>query len=165
MVLEKKVVFTVDLEDWNHALHITKGSHTSIYALRWLLILLNFYKIQSTFYVLKQFEREYPGIVEEIGTKHVLKTHGDLHYRGEKADRNPYAWLGFTGGFWFRFLPYWLVKLCILQKGECYFHPHDFDENHPKVRNIWFNWKRHVGLKRARKKLERLLQEIEWRKL
>jgi hypothetical protein len=93
-----------------------------------------------------------------------MKEHGIYHDRGEISDRNPYAWLGFTGGFWFRLFPYWFVKWCILRRGECYFHPHDLDENHPKLKHPWFNWKRHVGLKNARRKLERLLsdQDIKW---
>ena len=162
MAVEKKIIFSVDLEDWNHALHIDKRGHISLYALHWLLTLLSFYKIKAIFYVLKQFEREYPLTVEEIAKIHVIKTHGDCHYRGEIADRNPYAWLGFTGGFWFRFLPYWFVKWQIKRKGFCYFHPHDLDENNPKLINPWLNWKRHINLKGAKVKLERLCREIEW---
>jgi len=43
-----------------------------------------------------------------------------------------------------------------------YFHPHDFDEEHPKLKNPFLNWKRHVGLKGAKKKLEKLLKEVQF---
>lgn len=160
----EKPLFTCDLEDWNHALHIPKSGHTSIDEFYYLLEVLDRHKVKAIFYVLKRFTDEVP-IIEEllVRRKHVIKSHGINHFRHEEADRKPYAWLGFTGGFYFRALPYWFVKSQVLKTGNFYCHPHDFDQNHPVLSNPFMNWKRHVGLKTVKKKLERLLREIEWR--
>ena len=149
-----KPVFTIDLENWNDALHIPQGEHSSFNAFYWLLDLLERYKIKAVIYKL-----EYIPFESDV---HIVKTHGKYHRWWEIADRRPYQWLGFTGGFWFRFLPYWFVKWQVKKQGLIYLHPHDVDEEHPKLKNPILNFKRHVGLKGARKKLERLLQEVEF---
>ena len=156
-------IFTVDLEDWNHGLHISDKAHSSISSVYWLEYKLAQYKVKAIFYTLKAFSDEIPGMVLALESEgHIIKTHGFYHYRGEIADRNPYAWLGFTGGFYFRLFPYWLTKRQVIKNEHFYIHPHDLDEDHPQLKNPFLNWKRHVGLKTARIKLERLLKEIEW---
>lgn len=161
--MAKKVTFTVDLEDWNHGLHIGKRNHSSIHEVYWLLGMLEKYDIKAVFYVLGKFEGEFPDAITAIfNYGHILKSHGQFHYRHEEADRKPYSWLGFTGGFYFRALPYAFIKREVIRKGMFYCHPHDFDEDHPVLDSPFMNWKRHVGLKTAKDKLERLLTEVEW---
>ncbi len=156
-------IFTCDLEDWNHGLHVEKNGHSSIDSLWWLLFKLQDYDTHGIFYMLGAFNKEQPHIGELLKfANHVVKSHGVNHIRGEHADRQPYSWLGFTGGFYFRFFPYWFIKWQILRKGMFYIHPHDLDEEHPKLKNPLLNWKRHVGLKTARAKLERLLKEVKF---
>lgn len=156
-------IFTCDLEDYNHGLHIARGLHSSILSVYWLQYKLDQYNVKAIFYVLQAFSDEHPGMVSAIKSDgHTIKTHGLYHYHGEIADRNPYAWLGFTGGFYFRLFPYWLIKWFVIKNNHLYIHPHDLDEDHPRLKNPIMNWKRHAGLKGARKKLERLLKEISW---
>ena len=158
-------LFTVDWEDWNDALHIEKGNHSSETAWWWLIFTLQDYEIKGVFYGL-EYLRESPQ--HETFRKclatagHRLMTHGVWHYWWENADRRPYQWLGLTGGFWFRILPLWFIKRQVKKHGMFYIHPHDLDEQHPKIKNPLLNWKRHVGLKTARAKLKRLLSEIKW---
>jgi len=152
--MDEKPIFTIDLENWNDALHIPQGNHSSFDSFYYLLSLLDEYKVRSVIYKLEYIPFE--------STVHVVKTHGKYHRWWEIADRRPYQWLGLTGGFWFRILPLWILKRQIKKHGLIYLHPHDIDENHPKVNNPLINWKRHVGLKGARAKLERLLQEVKF---
>lgn len=163
--MEKKPIFTVDLEDWNDALHIASEGHSSDESWWWLLYKLQDYEIKAVFYALDYFIK-----LEQFETLrkcllaggHQIKTHGKWHRKWENADRKPYQRMGFTGGFWFRILPLWFIKRCVIKEGMFYIHPHDLDENHPKIKNPWLNWKRHVGLKNSRKKLERLLSEVQF---
>lgn len=160
---DKKITFTIDLEDWNDALHIPKNGHTSYPYVWWLLDRLEHYGVRAVFYVLGKFEEEYPKLVENIKQDgHIIKTHGYDHYHHEEADRKPYAWLGFTGGFYFRFFPYWFVKWNVRRKGMFYIHPHDLDKEHPVLPNPLLNFKRHVGLKKVASRLERLLADLSW---
>lgn len=150
-------VFTIDLEDWNDALHIDQGNHSSLPVLNYLLDELEKHSICAIIYKL-----DYIPATKRMIHNHNVQTHGVYHRWWENADRRPYQWLGFTGGFWFRFLPYWFVKRQILKHGMFYCHLHDFDEKHPKLKNPFLNWKRHVGLKKARAKLTRLLDEVKF---
>lgn len=158
-------LFTVDCENFNHGLHIVNRGHQS--DIIWLLNKLEQYNIKSIFYVLGDWIKENPEkyiILKK--SRHILKSHGVHHYYDEKGDRSPYfnqeGLPGLCGGFFFRILPLWLIKFEIWRTGMFFIHPHDLDEDHPKIKNWWFNWKRHVGLKTARKKLECLLREVSW---
>lgn len=156
-------VFTCDLEDFNHGLHLPKGLHSSISSVYWLQYKLHQYKIKAIFYVLKDFDKEFPSMVSSLASDgHIIKSHGIHHFKNEEADRKPYSWLGFTGGFYLRLFPYWLIKREVIRNRLLYVHPHDLDENHPRLKNPILNWKRHVGLSTARYKLERLMKELDW---
>jgi len=147
-------VFTIDVEEWSDALHISNNIHTSCYILGWLQPLLEKHNIHPIAYCLEKRIEWVPYTWEK-------KTHGRYHRWWENADRRPYQWLGFTGGFWFRILPLWFIRNQVLKHGHFYCHFHDFDEEHPKLNNPLMNWKRHVGLKGAKKKLEALLASID----
>ena len=155
----------MDWEDWNDALH-TEGvgqdliSEPTLY----LLDLLDQYRIKAIFYTLFITELKYLHLHDSIVERgHVIKSHGLLHYRNQRmADRQPYQFLGFCGGFWMRFLPYWLWKFFVLVQKHCYVHPHDLMRHHPVVSNRLLNWKRQFGLKQSRLKLERLFSEVKF---
>lgn len=154
--MEEKPVFTLDIEEYSDSLHgFEKTTHSSLIVMGWLLPLLEKYNVHPIAYCLEGREDWIPDYWEK-------KTHGRYHRWWENADRRPYQWLGFTGGFWFRILPFWFVKKQILKHGMAYFHLHDFDEEHPKLKNPFMNWKRHVGLKGSKKKLENLLKEVKF---
>lgn len=177
MKLDKSAIFTVDLEDWNHALHQVKRGHNSVDSVNWLIYKLNQCKVKAIFYVLGRFSDEFPGMVDAIKAQgHVMGDHGYSHDHGESQqyprinqyyrspywDSEPMPWPP-SGGFFFRVMPYEYVKWAVKKSGVFWIHPHDLDEKHPKLKNPWLNWKRRVGLKSARRKLERLLSEVKWK--
>lgn len=130
-------------------------------------------------------------VVGEKGSSHVFGSHGYSHRHNEKAgnesdiktrklmkdcelepsasyrspywDTTPMPWPP-SGGFFFRSMPYTYVKWAVETSGVFWIHPHDVMENHPRLKNPLLNWKRRIGQKTARAKLERLLSEIEWGK-
>ena len=164
----KKPLFTVDWEDFDSALH-KEYPYTNNHGLtkeptEYLLSLLKKHGIKAIFYVLGITKLYNPSPYEMIiKDGHVIKSHGMHHYKYEEADRKPYSWLGFTGGFYFRFLPLWFIKWQVKRRSMFYIHPHDIMQKHPTVwKNKLINFKRQVGLKTARKKLEKLLQEVEF---
>jgi polysaccharide deacetylase family protein (PEP-CTERM system associated) len=88
--------------------------------------------------------------------------------------------LVFSGGGFFRILPYPLIKL-LSQKSNylmTYFHPRDFDPNQPIIKTLSFNrkFKSYIGLKGSFSKFKKYLndfdfinieiadQEIDWTK-
>lgn len=156
-------IFTVDLEDFHHGLHIEPNGHSSIEAAWWLRDILKHYGVRGIIYVLGSFSKEQPLLISALASDgHHLQSHGIYHIRGERADRQPYAYLGPCGGFYFRLFPYWLIKRQVIKAGQLYLHPHDLDEQHPRIPGFLMNLKRHIGLKGARAKLERLLQEVRF---
>ena len=171
LLLVKKPIFTVDWENWSDALHIA-GDNRIEEPTFFLLDLLDKYKVKAIFFILGKTADENPEMVEEIESSgHILGSHGYYHYHNEASDeplyRSPYwditpmPWPP-SGGFFFRAMPLIYVKYSLHKSGIFWIHPHDIDLGHPKVSNLWLNWKRHVGLKTARKKLERLLQEVSF---
>ncbi len=153
-------IFEIHLEEWNHALHIEGRGHKS--PILWLMEILMLKNIVPVIYVLKDWMDENPN----KPLHGIIKSHGIHHYYDEKADRSPYfnqeGYPGLCGGFFFRLLPLWVTKMEIKRTGMFFIHPHDLDEKHPKLENPVMDWKRHVGLKTARSKLERLLKEVNW---
>ena len=66
----------------------------------------------------------------------------------------------YSGGFWFRVMPYWWIKREVLKTGMFYIHPHDIMLEHPECG--WRTFDRLLGLKTSRDKLERLVREIKF---
>lgn len=72
----------------------------------------------------------------------------------------------FSGGGFFRFFPYWIIK----RWGKAsdymmtYFHPRDFDKDQPKVQGLPMmrQFKSYVGIKGAWKKWNHLLNDFEF---
>jgi polysaccharide deacetylase family protein (PEP-CTERM system associated) len=73
--------------------------------------------------------------------------------------------LAFSGGGYFRLLPYPVIKHMIGRTDYVmtYFHPRDFDANQPKIRlPRWRKFKAYVGLRTAQAKLERLVRAYDF---
>jgi hypothetical protein len=159
--------FEIHLESWNDALHIEDRGHNNIRELYFLEALLAKYRVKAHIFVLGKFRKSFPCVVEALRKDgHIIGSHGEYHYYDEKADRSPYfnqeGQPGLCGGFFFRLLPLWFIKSEIKRTGLFYIHPHDLDENHPKLSNRFMDWKRRVGLKKVKSKLEKLLQEVKF---
>ena len=166
--MDKKPIFTVDWETWHDAISVYIGigqiDDMLLEPTLYILDVLKRNNIKAIFYVLGITKHRNPSIYKAIVEDgHIIKSHGFEHSKGQKdADRQPYAILGPCGGFWMRFLPYSVWKWFVLFQKHCYIHPHDVMTNHPNLINSWFNWKRHINLKSARVKLERLLKEVKF---
>lgn len=166
--MDSKCTFSVDWEAWHDALHVKRGKDDGLLEpTLYLLKLLRHHKVKATFYVLgitKDRNEELYNLIVSDG--HEIKSHGEYHFAGQPgADRQPYAILGPCGGFWMRALPYRVWKQFVLLQHHCYIHPHDIMKEHPDVsgsKGRLLNWKRQVGLKTARQKLERLLSEVSF---
>jgi len=71
-----------------------------------------------------------------------------------------------AGGFYLRFLPYFLIKSGIKKINKsgnfamCYIHPKDLDQDMPKISQ--YNWYYYYGLQKALKKYERLLKDFKF---
>ena len=72
----------------------------------------------------------------------------------------------FSGGGYFRFFPYKLIKKWIKQSEYTmtYFHPRDFDLHQPILKNIsiYRKFKLYYGINGCENKLERLLREFDF---
>ena len=72
----------------------------------------------------------------------------------------------FSGGGYFRLLPYWMIKQ-MMKKSDyvmTYFHPRDFDKNQPMIEELSRirKFKSYYGLSGAFSKLERLITDFEF---
>ena len=72
----------------------------------------------------------------------------------------------FSGGGYFRILPYWIIK-AMMKKSEyvmTYFHPRDFDPEQPIIKELSNirKIKSYVGLKTAFDRLERLITDFKF---
>ena len=82
-----------------------------------------------------------------------------------------YLKIPWSGGFYFRFIPYSIFKVGIKnilkERGSYlfYIHPWEFDPEQPKIKNIKLQYKfRHYSnLKKTEKKFEKLVSEFNFR--
>ena len=72
----------------------------------------------------------------------------------------------YTGGGYFRFFPYSMIKFLMSKSSYTmtYFHPHDFDSDRPIIGSLsHFNkFKSKVGLNNSLKKMEKMIQEFQF---
>jgi len=72
----------------------------------------------------------------------------------------------FSGGGYFRFLPYFLIKKMMKQSNYVmtYFHPRDFDPNQPIIQDLSAvrKFKSYYGLKGSFLKLEKLIDDFDF---
>jgi len=174
--------FTVDLEFADHAilppgqwgLHDVEGLAVTSQ----LLEQLKRAKIRAHFYVLGYFAQRWPMLIRHIvADGHQLGSHGYWHGKEEQemdlydldtrqflphcqGYRSPY-WKttprpGWSGGVFFRTLPYRWLKWEIERSGVFWIHPHDLYNAHigPWRRRLFFcdPWQR----------LDRLMREVDW---
>jgi peptidoglycan-N-acetylglucosamine deacetylase len=72
----------------------------------------------------------------------------------------------FSGGGYFRLLPYWMIKK-MMKKSDyvmTYFHPRDFDPNQPMINelSIFRKFKSYYGLSSSFDKLEKLITDFDF---
>jgi len=72
----------------------------------------------------------------------------------------------FSGGGYFRLLPYWMIVLMMRRSGYVmtYFHPRDFDANQPMIESLsmFRKFKSYYGLNGAFEKLERVITDFDF---
>ncbi len=72
----------------------------------------------------------------------------------------------FSGGGFFRFFPYWLIKKWSKQTDYMmtYFHPRDFDKDQPIIKTLppMRKFKSYIGLSSAFTKFQKLLSDFEF---
>ena len=78
----------------------------------------------------------------------------------------PFGNIVFSGGGYFRLLPYPVIKLLMKRSDYVmtYFHPRDFDNTQPVISSLPMKRKlmSYIGLKTAGKKFEMLMKEFEF---
>ena len=140
----------------------------------YLLDLLKRHEIKAIWFCVGWLVDKRPDLVAEIrGNSHIIGTHTYYHSLGQAGLKQKYQvdinhplfrspkFKGqkrlYSGGFWFRLFPYWISKKLLDQSGAFYIHPYDVMLESPVK-----SFKRTVGLKTARDKLERLCREVEF---
>ena len=158
---------------------------------RWLLYHLDKFNIRATFYVLGHVAWGHPEMVKKIFMQgHRIGSHGYWHQHNEQfndasdracieelrkvlpymPDRMPYRspyWdntplPGRAGGAFFRLLPYPWTRDEVLKERMFWIHPHDLDPGHPELEDKFLNIKRHFGLRNSRKRLVRLMEDVNF---
>lgn len=163
--------FTIDWEAINSFDNFEKWDMNIDEPTHYLLDLLRRHNIKAIFYCVGWVyddKRELVRLIKEDG--HIIGDHTYFHsmnpsirFKEPRPFRAP-RWKGekrlFSGGFWFRLMPYWWIKREVEKTGIFFIHPHDVVLEHPKCGIRTFD--RNIGLKTSRDKLERLVREIEW---
>jgi len=134
----------------------------------YLLDLLRRHNIKAIFYVVGWIAGKRHDLIEMIKKDgHLIGDHTYYHQGNGsfKPFRSP-RWKGekrlYSGGFWFRVMPYWWIKKEVEKTGIFFIHPHDVMLSHPKEPSLIHNFKRQTGLATSRDKLERLVREIQF---
>lgn len=110
---------------------------------------------------------EFGGIPDSPATPHVIKTaHGELKEfpicLGKVLGRE----IVFSGGGYFRVMPYWLLKRLTAKSNYvmAYFHPSDFDPDQPQMPQLpkMRQFKNRVALKGAYEKFCRYITDFDF---
>lgn len=144
----------------------------------YLLDLLRRHNIKAIFYCLGWLVDKRPDLFELIKKEgHIIGWHTYYHnnqqvkwpnkfiddkvipFRAPRFKGEPRL---YSGGFWFRFLPYSWSKKLLEKSGVFYIHPHDVLPWHPTEPSLRHNFKRCWGLDTVRDKLEKLCREVEF---
>jgi len=124
------------------------------------------------------------GITKDSSLFPAIRAHGGLpsfsssipsiiEYNGIKLKEfpiNTHTFFGkqliFSGGGYFRLLPYKIIEKWTLQSNYVmtYFHPRDFDRDQPIVPGLSLqrHFKSYVGIKKCKSKLERWLNDFDF---
>ncbi|MBU2576664.1 MAG: polysaccharide deacetylase family protein [Nanoarchaeota archaeon] len=125
------------------------------------------FKYDSTIFPAK---REHGGIAGYSRKPCIIKRENGEIYEIPISTRKIFLGnIAFCGGGYLRLFPYWYIREGIkeiISSGMppiVYLHPREIDVEQPKIKMPWKRkFKTYVGLKTARKKIERLLDEFEW---
>ena len=140
----------------------------------YLLDLLRRHKVKAVWYVLGWMKDKREDLFNEIVKEgHVIGHHTYKHtYDNSKEKLNNPLFRSprfqgqkrlYSGGFWFRAMPYWWSKNELRKSGVFYIHPHDLlGLDHPYTGSPFQDFKRFIGSTTVRDKLERLLREVEF---
>ena len=113
---------------------------------------------------------EFGGLPDFPSTPHIIKTvHGELKEfpicLGHLLGRD----IVFSGGGYFRVMPYWLTKKMTVRNeyNLAYFHPSDFDPNQPKMPHLPLmrQFKNRVALKSAYNKFKRYISDFDYQSI
>lgn len=141
---------------------------------QYLLDLLRRHDVKAIFYCVGWLRDRKMKLFEQIYDEgHLLGDHTYLHTyekRSKEELDNPLfrapRWQGvkrlYSGGFWFRLMPYWWIKKEVEKTGVFFIHPHDLLFDHPDCGNPIKTFERRLGLKTSRDKLERLMREVKF---
>lgn len=168
--------FTVDWEHVHSYLPFNKWNNMNPLIdepTQYLLDLLERHNVKAIFYVVGWLRFSKPLLFSQIvNAGHTIGDHTWAHDLNDGQPRfEPFRaprWKGekrlYSGGFWFRLMPYWWVKREVERTGIFFVHPHDLLETHPDTGNPFRNWMRRVGLGTVRDKMERLMREVDFGK-
>jgi len=96
----------------------------------------------------------------------IESNHGKLKEFPMSMDRILLKNIVYSGGGYFRFFPYKIIRYFMHKSSYSmtYFHPHDFDEHRPVIDDLSpiRKFKATVGLKQALEKMELLIKEFEF---
>lgn len=170
--MAKTATFTIDWEVWNSFDPNSKWSDSQFIdePTHYLLDLLHRHDIKAIWFTVGWLADRRPNLLEKIKSDgHKIGYHSYFH-RHDPADIPPDNFYRaprfkgqkrlYSGGFWFRLMPYWWIKREVEKTGTLYIHPHDILFKHPACGIRTFD--RRIGLKTSRDKLERLCREIKW---
>ena|SRR3990167_52086 len=179
-------LFTIDWEPWFcHIPYCSFWEENDLLVKEptyYLLDLLQRHKVKAIFYALGWLAERQSDLLQEIKKEgHLIGFHTFYHSKEEadygnllrkieghsyKEPFRPPKFRGqkrlYSGGFWFRAMPYWWSKNELRKSGTFYLHPYDILWEHPKCFNPFQEFKRQIGLNTVRDKLERLLREVEF---
>ena len=166
-------IFTVDWETYDSFRSWQKWERVDLIEepTLYLLDLLQRHKIKAIWYCVGWLEDHRTDLWDKIRKDgHVMGDHTYYHKSNTHLVRNdgvPFRaprWKGekrlYSGGFWFRAMPYWWMKHEVEKTGTFFVHPHDVMLEHPACGLRTFD--RRLGLKTSRDKLERLCRETTW---
>ena len=173
--MSRKVLMTIDFEPWfcylPYCSFWEENDHLVEEPTMYLLDLLMRHKIKAIWYCVGWLVDKRPDLFELIKKEnHVIGDHTYFHegdqdtmfFKPFRAPRFNGEKRLYSGGFWFRAMPYWWSKRELRKSGIFYIHPHDLLWKHPKCDNPIQNFKRQIGLGTVRDKIERLMREVEF---
>ena len=110
---------------------------------------------------------EFGGLPDFPSRPHIIKTeHGDLKEFPISLGRFLGREIIFSGGGYFRVMPYWLLRKMTTQSDYVlsYFHPSDFDPDQPKMPQLpkMRQFKNRVALKGAYAKFQRYISDFDF---
>lgn len=110
---------------------------------------------------------EFGGLPDFPSTPHIIKTkHGDLKEYPISLGNVLGKKIVFSGGGYFRVMPWWLLKNLTLKSDYVlsYFHPSDFDPGQPKMPQLSYirQFKNRVALKGAYKKFKKYIDTFDF---